>query len=117
MVKPAKAKSGIGQFNCPVCGKRGVCGKVGTVLPVAVLLVFLAVIVGVPGYCGLLESFLLLELEDDSVLGVLGVAGLDGVFWLGYAFIDRLPINLVVRPGRRIDLLISRSAGCFHYFS
>lgn len=54
-------------------------------LPVGVLLVFLAVIVGVPGYCGLLETFLLLELEDDGVLGVLGVAGLDGVFWSGWA--------------------------------
>lgn len=85
-------------------------------LPVGVLLVFLAVIVGVPGYCGLLESFLLLELEDDSVLGVLGVAGLDGVFWLGYAFIDRLPINLIWQDqAEGIDLLISRSAGRFHY--
>ncbi|ADY85513.1 hypothetical protein [Lactobacillus delbrueckii] len=85
-------------------------------LPVGVLLVFLAVIVGVPGYCGLLESFLLLELEDDGVLGVLGVAGLDGVFWLGYAFIDRLPINLIWQDqAEGIDLLISRSAGRFHY--
>lgn len=85
-------------------------------LPVGVLLVFLAVIVGVPGYCGLLESFLLLELEDDSVLGVLGVAGLDGVFWLGYAFIDRLPINLIWQDqAEGIDLLISRIAGRFHY--
>jgi len=86
------------------------------VLPVGVLLVFLAVIVGVPGYCGLLESFLLLELEDDGVLGVLGVAGLDGVFWLGYAFIDRLPINLIWQDqAEGIDLLIARSAGRFHY--
>lgn len=88
-------------------------------LPVGVLLVFLAVIVGVPGYCGLLETFLLLELEDDGVLGVLGVAGLDGVFWLGYAFIDRLPINLIWQDqqdqAEGIDLLISRSAGRFHY--
>lgn len=85
-------------------------------LPIGVLLVFLAVIVGVPGYCGLLESFLLLELEDDGVLGVLGVAGLDGVFWLGYAFIDRLPINLIWQDqAEGIDLLISRSAGRFHY--
>ncbi|MCT3478156.1 hypothetical protein EFR19_04490 [Lactobacillus delbrueckii subsp. bulgaricus] len=85
-------------------------------LPVGVLLVFLAVIVGVPGYCGLLESFLLLELEDDGVLGVLGVAGLDGVFWLGYAFIDRLPINLIWQDqAEGIDLLIARSAGRFHY--
>ena len=85
-------------------------------LPVGVLLVFLAVIVWVPGYCGLLETFLLLELEDDGVLGVLGVAGLDGVFWLGYAFIDRLPINLIWQDqAEGIDLLISRSAGRFHY--
>ena len=85
-------------------------------LPVGVLLVFLAVIVGVPGYCGLLESFLLLDLEDDGVLGVLGVAGLDGVFWLGYAFIDRLPINLIWQDqAEGIDLLIARSAGRFHY--
>ncbi len=85
-------------------------------LPVGVLLVFLAVIVGVPGYCGLLETFLLLELEDDGVLGVLGVAGLDGVFWLGYAFIDRLPINLIWQDqAEGIDLLIARSAGRFHY--
>ena len=85
-------------------------------LPVGVLLVFLAVIVGVPGYCGLLESFLLLELEDDGVLGVLGVAGLDGVFWLGYAFIDRLPINLIWQDqAEGIDILIARSAGRFHY--
>lgn len=64
----------------------------------------------------MLESFLLLELEDDSVLGVLGVAGLDGVFWLGYAFIDRLPINLIWQDqAEGIDLLISRSAGRFHY--
>lgn len=85
-------------------------------LPVGVLLVFLAVIVGVPGYCGLLETFLLLELEDDGVLGVLGVAGLDGVFRLGYAFIDRLPINLIWQDqAEGIDLLIARSAGRFHY--
>lgn len=85
-------------------------------LPVGVLLVFLAVIVGVPGCCGLLETFLLLELEDDGVLGVLGVAGLDGVFWLGYAFIDRLPINLIWQDqAEGIDLLIARSAGRFHY--
>lgn len=64
----------------------------------------------------MLESFLLLELEDDSVLGVLGVAGLDGVFWLGYAFIDRLPINLIWQDqAEGIDLLIARSAGRFHY--
>lgn len=83
-------------------------------LPVGVLLVFfLAVIVGVPRYCGLLETFLLLELEGD---GVLGVAGLDGVFWLGYAFIDRLPINLIWQDQAEwIDLLIARSAGRLHY--
>lgn len=67
----------------------------------------------------MLETFLLLELEDDGVLGVLGVAGLDGVFWLGYAFIDRLPINLIWQDqqdqAEGIDLLISRSAGRFHY--
>ncbi len=64
----------------------------------------------------MLESFLLLELEDDGVLGVLGVAGLDGVFWLGYAFIDRLPINLIWQDqAEGIDLLIARSAGRFHY--
>lgn len=50
------------------------------------LVFFLAVIVGVPGYCGLLETFLLLELEDDGVLGVLSVAGLDGVFWSSFGW-------------------------------
>ncbi|TXG06985.1 hypothetical protein FU323_06765 [Lactobacillus delbrueckii subsp. bulgaricus] len=56
----------------------------------------------------MLETFLLLELEDDGVLGVLGVAGLDGVFWASFGWATIL-FNLIWQDqAEGIDLLIAR---------
>lgn len=89
---PKRARSGIGQFNCPVCGNLGDCGRVGTFCWLLVAADDVAdVTVGVLGVCGLVPTFFpeLTDEEDDEfgtdgVDGVDGVAGLDGVVFSSF---------------------------------
>lgn len=81
---PKRARSGIGQFNCPVCGNLGDCGKVGTFCRRLVE----DVTTGVLGVCGLVPTFFpeLTDEEDDEfgTDGVDGVAGLVGVVFSSF---------------------------------
>lgn len=86
---PKRARSGIGQFNCPVCGNLGDCGKVGTFCQLLVETDEVDdVTTGVLGICGLMPTFFpeLTDEEDDEfgTDGVDGVAGLDGVVFSSF---------------------------------
>lgn len=88
-IMPKRARSGIGQFNCPVCGNLGDCGRVGTFCWLLVAADDVAdVTVGVLGVCGLVPTFFpeLTDEEDDEfgTDGVDGVAGLDGVVFSSF---------------------------------